>query len=126
MFRVRSQSPDIVYPTTNSDYGIGEKEWFCTKETPLKPISLYGATKSDAETETLDAGSLVTLRLATGFGTSPCIRTDLLVDDFVHGAVTDRAVVLFEGHFKRNFIYIRDVTRIYARGGKIQSGTRNL
>jgi nucleoside-diphosphate-sugar epimerase len=99
----------VIYPTTNSGYGIGESGQFCTEETPLRPISLYGTTKVDAERAVLDSGRGVTLRLATVFGMSPRMRVDLLVNDFTYRAVTDRAVVIYEGHFKRNYIHIRDV-----------------
>ncbi|MFN8828522.1 MAG: NAD-dependent epimerase/dehydratase family protein [Labrys sp. (in: a-proteobacteria)] len=103
----------VLYPTTNSGYGIGESGQFCTEETPLRPISLYGTTKVDAEKAVLDSGRGVTLRLATVFGMSPRMRVDLLVNDFTYRAVTDRAVVIYEGHFKRNYIHIRDVARAF-------------
>lgn len=101
----------IVYPTTNSGYGIGEQGIFCTEETPLNPISLYGTTKVEAEAAVLENARGVTLRLATVFGMSPRMRIDLLVNDFTWRAVTDRAVVIFEGHFKRNYIHVRDVVK---------------
>lgn len=101
----------IVYPTTNSGYGVGEAGKFCTEETPLRPISLYGKTKCEAENAVLGNGNGVTLRLATVFGMAPRMRIDLLVNDFTYRAVTDRAVLIFEGHFKRNFIHIRDVVK---------------
>ncbi|MGK9339845.1 NAD-dependent epimerase/dehydratase family protein [Sinorhizobium meliloti] len=106
-----SLSQMVVYPTTNSGYGIGEKERYCTEETPLKPISLYGVTKVEAEAAVLDRGRGVSLRLATVFGMSPRMRIDLLVNDFVWRAVSDKALVIFEGHFRRNFIHIRDVVK---------------
>ena len=99
----------LIYPTTNSGYGVGSKGVFCTEETPLRPISLYGTTKAEAEQAVLDAGNGTTLRLATVFGMSPRMRIDLLVNDFTFRAVTDRAVIIFEGHAKRNYIHIRDV-----------------
>ena len=111
--RLASKDQRIIYPTTNSGYGIGEKGKFCTEETPLRPISLYGVTKNNAEKAVLDRGNSVTFRLATVFGMAPRMRTDLLVNDFVYRAVNDRAVVIFEGHFKRNFIHIRDVARVF-------------
>jgi nucleoside-diphosphate-sugar epimerase len=104
----RSRSQIIIYPTTNSGYGIGEKGKFCTEETPLRPISLYGRLKADVESEILAAGNAITFRLATVFGVSPRMRTDLLVNDFVLRAVRDRYIVLFEAHFKRNYLHIRD------------------
>lgn len=110
---VKRSSPNqiIVYPTTNSGYGVGEQGKFCTEESPLNPISLYGVTKCDAEKAVLQNGNGVTLRLATVFGMAPRMRIDLLVNDFTYRAVTDRAVLIFEGHFKRNFIHIRDVVK---------------
>ena len=103
----------IIYPTTNSGYGIGEKGKFCTEETPLNPISLYGVTKVRAEEAVLKRGNSVTFRLATVFGMSPRMRLDLLVNDFVYRAVHDRAVLIFEGHFQRNYIHVRDVARAF-------------
>ena len=103
----------VVIPTTNSGYGIGQKDQFCTEETPLNPISLYGTSKMEAEKAVLESGCGVSLRLATVFGVSPRMRLDLLVNDFTHRAVTDRAVTIFEGHFKRNYIHIRDVAKAF-------------
>ena len=110
---LRSKQQRIVLPNTNSGYGIGEKDAFCTEESPLKPISLYGKTKVQAESATLEAGNSVTFRLATVFGMSPRMRIDLLVNDFVYRALMDRAVVVFEGHAKRNYIHVRDVSRAF-------------
>lgn len=106
----------LVYPTTNSGYGIGLANQFCTEETPLNPISLYGATKCDAEKAVLDSGKGVTFRLATVMGMAPRMRIDLLVNDFTYRAVHDRAVLIFEGHFKRNYIHIRDVAKGFLHG----------
>jgi nucleoside-diphosphate-sugar epimerase len=103
----------LIYPTTNSGYGIGEKDRACTEESPLRPTSLYGRTKVEAEQAILDRGSGVSLRLATVFGMSPHMRLDLLVNDFTHRAVKDRFVVIFEGHFRRNYIHVRDVARAF-------------
>ncbi|MGF1475451.1 MAG: NAD-dependent epimerase/dehydratase family protein [Geminicoccaceae bacterium] len=99
----------VVFPTTNSGYGVGAAEAYCTEESPLNPVSLYGRTKVEAERAVLDSGRGVTLRLATVFGLAPRMRLDLLVNDFTWRAVNDRAVVLFEAHFRRNFIHVRDV-----------------
>jgi nucleoside-diphosphate-sugar epimerase len=106
-----AMSPDqlIVYPTTNSGYGIGQEGIYCDEQTPLRPISLYGRTKSEAERLLLDSGRAVTFRLATVFGASPRMRMDLLINDFVYRALTDRSIVLFDADFKRNYIHIRDV-----------------
>jgi nucleoside-diphosphate-sugar epimerase len=114
--RLRSKAQYVLFPTTNSGYGIGQAGVTCTEDTPLRPISLYGTTKVDAEKVLLDSGEAVTFRLATVFGASPRMRLDLLVNDFVYRAVNDRAVVLFEAHFKRNYIHIRDVARVFSHG----------
>ena len=106
----------ILMPVTNSGYGVGEAGKFCTEETPLRPISLYGRTKVEAEKAILDRGNAISFRLATVFGMSPRMRLDLLVNDFVYRAVNDRAVVLFEAHFKRNYIHVRDVARVFLHG----------
>jgi len=114
--RLRSPGQRILMPTTNSGYGIGESGIECNEESPLRPVSLYGRTKVEAERILLDSGEAVTFRLATVFGASPRMRIDLLVNDFVYRAVTDRAVVLFEAHFKRNYLHIRDVARVFTHG----------
>ena len=113
ILEMRSKDQIIIFPTTNSGYGIGKKGVYCTEETPLNPISLYGRLKVDIERLVLEAGNSITLRLATVMGISPRMRLDLLVNDFVYRAVNDRFLVLFEPHFKRNYIHIRDVTRAF-------------
>ena len=113
LLSLRSREQRIIYPCTNSGYGIGEKDKLCTEETPLRPLSLYGKTKVEAEKAILDAGNAISLRLATAFGMSPRMRLDLLVNDFVYRAVKDRYLVVFEGHFRRNFIHVRDVARAF-------------
>jgi len=115
---LRSRNQIVIYPTTNSGYGVGQKDKFCTEETPLNPVSTYGRLKCDAERMILDSGSGITLRLATAFGASPRMRLDLLVNDFVYRAVYDRYVVLFEAHFKRNYIHVRDVAQAFMLGLK--------
>ncbi len=112
MLAIKSKDQRVIFPTTNSGYGIGEKGKHCTEETPLRPISLYGRLKVDAEKAILDAGG-ITLRLATAFGVSPRMRLDLLVNDFTYRAVYDRFVVLFEAHFNRNYIHVRDITKAF-------------
>ena len=82
----------------------------------MKPLSLYGTTKVEAEAAVLERENSISFRLATVFGMSPRMRIDLLVNDFVHRAVNDRAVVIFEGHFKRNFIHVRDVAQVFLHG----------
>jgi nucleoside-diphosphate-sugar epimerase len=113
ILKLRSKDQMIIYPTTNSGYGVGEKGIHCTEETPLRPVSLYGQLKVKAEEEILSSGGGITLRLATAFGVSPRMRLDLLVNDFTFRAVYDRFVVLFEAHFKRNFIHVRDVSNAF-------------
>jgi nucleoside-diphosphate-sugar epimerase len=107
--RLRGRDQLVIYPNTNSGYGATTGETFCTEETPLEPISLYGRTKCDAERLLLDSPNAVTLRLATVFGVSPRMRLDLLVNHFVHAAVKDGYLVIFEKDFKRNFVHVRDV-----------------
>lgn len=111
--KLSSKDQRIIIPTTNSGYGIGQKGVYCTEETPLKPISLYGKAKVEAEKIALNKGNAISFRLATVFGMSPRMRIDLLVNDFTYRAVKDRFVVIFEGHFKRNYVHIRDVARAF-------------
>jgi nucleoside-diphosphate-sugar epimerase len=118
LLKLRSKQQVIIYPTTNSGYGIGEAGKFCTEETPLRPVSLYGKVKCDVEKLLLDDGQAITYRLATVFGVSPRMRTDLLVNDFVLRAVRDRAIVLFEADFKRNYLHVRDVAEAFIYGLK--------
>jgi nucleoside-diphosphate-sugar epimerase len=103
----------MVFPSTNSGYGVGEAGLYCDEDTPLRPVSLYGRLKVDLESFLLDTGRFVTFRFATLFGTSPRMRLDLLVNDFTYRAVTDRSVVLFEPHFKRNYLHVRDGARAF-------------
>ncbi|MBM3882898.1 MAG: NAD(P)-dependent oxidoreductase [Verrucomicrobia bacterium] len=107
--RLRSPDQLVIFPTTNSGYGTQSGELFCTEETPLRPISIYGETKAAAEALLLDSPNAICLRLATVFGVSPRMRVDLLVNHFVLSAVRDGYLVIFEKHFKRNFVHIRDV-----------------
>ena len=118
LVQMRSPSQRVIFPTTNSGYGIGQDGIHCTEATPLKPISLYGRLKVEAEKAVLDGGESLTLRLATAFGVSPRMRLDLLVNDFVCRAVTDGFIVLFQGHFKRNYIHVRDIARAFLHGLK--------
>ena len=114
--RIVSKDQWMLMPVTNSGYGIGEKGQACTEESPLRPLSSYGVTKVKAEELVLQRANSLSFRLATVFGMSPRMRLDLLVNDFVYRAVYDRAVVIFEGHFKRNYIHIRDVARLFVHG----------
>jgi len=108
-----SADQKLLYPVTNSGYGIGEADTMCTEESPLRPISQYGIEKVEAERIILETGNAVTFRLATVFGMAPRMRIDLLVNDFTYRAVYDRFIVLFESHFRRNYIHIRDVTKAF-------------
>jgi len=109
----KENNKKVVYPNTNSGYGIGENGE-CTEDSPLNPISHYGKTKVEAEKEVLGIGG-ISLRLATVFGTSPRMRMDLLVNEFVYKALTDKSIVLFEKKFVRNFIHIRDVALVFRK-----------
>jgi len=103
----------ILYPNTNSGYGVGKDDLYCTEESPLTPISVYGQTKCDAENFLKTTTDAIVFRLATVFGVSPRMRTDLLVNDFVYKAITDKYIVVFEKTFKRNFIHIEDVASAF-------------
>ena len=103
----------ILYPNTNSGYGIGVGQTECTEESPLNPISVYGSTKCEAENFLRANTSAITFRLATVFGVSPRMRTDLLVNDFTYKAITDKYIVIFEKNFKRNFIHVEDVASAF-------------
>jgi nucleoside-diphosphate-sugar epimerase len=113
ILKLRSKDQRIIYPTTNSGYGVGEKGKHCTEKTPLRPLSLYGKLKVQAEEAILESGNAITLRLATAFGISPRMRLDLLVNDFVYRAIYDRFVILFEAHFNRNYIHVRDIAKAF-------------
>jgi nucleoside-diphosphate-sugar epimerase len=103
----------ILYPNTNSGYGIGVGQTECTEESPLNPISIYGSTKCEAENFLKSNTDAIMFRLATVFGVSPRMRTDLLVNDFTYKAITDKYIVVFEKNFKRNFIHIQDVADVF-------------
>lgn len=116
MLKLLSKSQRVLMPTTNSAYGSGDENNFCTEESPLRPISQYAREKVAIEKELMKHPGAVSFRLATVFGMSPRMRIDLLVNDFTHRAVHDRFVVLFEAHFKRNYIHVRDVARVFLHG----------
>lgn len=107
----------VLFPTTNSGYGLGTPGVPCTEDSPLQPVSLYGRLKNEAEQFLLEHHpNTITFRLATAFGVSPRMRLDLLVNDFVYRAVTDRYVVLYEADFVRNYIHVRDIARVFLHG----------
>jgi nucleoside-diphosphate-sugar epimerase len=111
--KMLSSDQRVILPTTNSGYGVGERDKRCTEESPLRPVSLYGRDKVAAEELALAHGNAVSLRLATVFGMSLRMRIDLLVNDFVYRAVNDRFVGLFEARFRRNYLHIRDAARAF-------------
>jgi nucleoside-diphosphate-sugar epimerase len=109
MLKHKSKDQRIIMPTTNSAYGSGDENNFCTEESPLNPISKYAIDKVLVEKELMQHENVISYRLATVFGMSPRMRTDLLVNDLTYRAVNDGYVIIFEGHFKRNYIHVRDV-----------------
>ncbi|MBF0450140.1 MAG: NAD(P)-dependent oxidoreductase [Candidatus Magnetomorum sp.] len=113
ILETRSHAQRIIFPSTNSGYGVGQSEIYCTEKSPLTPISLYARLKVDMEKMILDAGNAITFRFATLFGMSPRMRMDLLVNDFVYRAIYDRTLVLFESHFKRNYLHVRDAVAAF-------------
>ena len=116
MLRLLSREQLVLMPTTNSAYGSGDADNFCTEESPLRPISQYAKEKVIVERALMERGNAISFRLATVFGMSPRMRLDLLVNDFTYRAVHDRFVVLFESAFKRNYIHVRDVSRAFQHG----------
>jgi nucleoside-diphosphate-sugar epimerase len=110
---IKGTDKKILYPNTNSGYGVGEGGEYCNELSPLKPISVYGKTKVDAEKYILENTDGICFRLATVFGVSPRMRVDLLVNDFTYKAITDKYIVVFERNFKRNFIHIKDVASAF-------------
>ena len=111
-----SREQRLLIPISNSGYGVGEPGKECTEETPMRPVSLYGLTKVEAEKAALGHGNTISFRLATVFGASPRMRVDLLLNEFVWKAVTDRSIVLFEPDFMRNFCHVRDVASAFVHG----------
>jgi nucleoside-diphosphate-sugar epimerase len=116
LLRLLGRDQRVLMPTTNSAYGSGDADNFCTEESPLRPISTYAKEKVAIEAELMQRDNAISFRLATVFGMSPRMRVDLLVNDFTHRAVHDRFVVLFEGDFKRNYVHVRDVARVFLHG----------
>jgi nucleoside-diphosphate-sugar epimerase len=113
MLKNLSKDQIVLMPTTNSAYGTGDKNNYCTEESPLRPISQYAIEKVEIEKALMQHENAISFRLATVFGMSPRMRIDLLVNDFTYRAVYDRFVVLFESQFKRNYIHVRDVSRVF-------------
>lgn len=113
MIKLLSKNQIVLMPTTNSAYGTGDENNFCTEESPLRPISQYAIEKVAIEKELMQRENAISFRLATVFGMSPRMRLDLLVNDFTYRAVNDRFVVLFESYFKRNYVHVRDVSRVF-------------
>jgi nucleoside-diphosphate-sugar epimerase len=111
--RLRSVDQPVILPSSNSGYGTKSGEMYCTEESPLEPVSLYGITKVEAEQEVLSRPGAISLRLATVFGPSARLRLDLLVNDFVHRAIRDGFLVIYEQHFKRNYIHVEDVAECF-------------
>jgi len=116
MLKLVSNKQLVLMPTTNSAYGTGDKNNFCTEQSPLKPISQYAKEKVEVEKVLMEHENAMSFRLATVFGISPRMRIDLLVNDFTYRAVNDQFVVLFESSFKRNYIHVRDVSRAFIHG----------
>ncbi|NVK33304.1 MAG: NAD-dependent epimerase/dehydratase family protein [Rhodobacteraceae bacterium] len=113
MLKLLSKQQIVLMPTTNSAYGTGDENNFCTEESPLRPISQYAIEKVAIEKELMQHENAISFRLATVFGMSPRMRLDLLVNDFTYRAFNDRFVVLFESQFKRNYVHVRDVSRVF-------------
>lgn len=113
MINMLSKEQIVLMPTTNSAYGTGDKDNFCNEESELRPISQYAMEKVEIEKKLMQHSNSISFRLATVFGMSPRMRIDLLVNDFTYRAVNDGFVVLFESHFKRNYIHVRDVSRVF-------------
>jgi nucleoside-diphosphate-sugar epimerase len=111
----KSSNQMLLYPCTNSGYGIGQEGIHCDEKTPLNPVSAYGRQKVSAEKLVLEAGG-ISFRLATVFGMSPRMRLDLLVNDFTYRAVYDGFIVLFEAHFKRNYLHVQDAAKVFIHG----------
>jgi nucleoside-diphosphate-sugar epimerase len=113
MLKHLSKEQIVLMPTTNSAYGSGDKNNFCTEESPLSPISKYAIDKVEIEKELMQHPNAISFRLATVFGMSPRMRIDLLVNDFTYRAAYDGFVILFESHFKRNYVHVKDVSRVF-------------
>lgn len=116
MIKSLSKEQRVLMPTTNSAYGTGDQNNFCTEGSKLSPISKYAIDKVAVETELMEHNNAISFRLATVFGMSPRMRIDLLVNDFTYRAVKDKFIVLFESSFKRNYVHVRDISRVFVHG----------
>jgi len=113
LFQQLSKDQQVIMPTTNSAYGSGDKDNYCDESSSLNPLSLYAKDKVEVEEQLMQYSNATSFRLATVFGVSPRMRLDLLVNNFVHRALMDKFVILFEGHFKRNYVHVRDVSAAF-------------
>ena len=130
MLKIVNKRQKIIFPTTNSGYGVGQKGKYCDENSPLNPISFYGKTKADSEKIVLTFKNSICFRLATVFGHSYRMRTDLLVNHFVYSALKFKKLKLYEPNFRRNYIHILDVVRAFIFAienfNKLKSNTYNL
>jgi nucleoside-diphosphate-sugar epimerase len=110
---ILSKQQIVIFPVSNSGYGIGKKNELCTETSKLNPISLYGKTKVHAEEIIMSRENSIALRLATVFGMSPRMRVDLLVNNFVYQSLLTKNLKIFEGNFKRNYVHIEDVANVF-------------
>mgnify|MGYP001439899430 CR=1 FL=1 len=113
LLKLIKRNQKIIFPTSNSGYGVGQKNKFCDENSALNPISLYGRTKAEAEKLILKKGNCVAFRLATVFGYSYRMRTDLLVNNFVEKTIKTKRIEIYEPKFRRNFVHIKDVVRAF-------------
>jgi nucleoside-diphosphate-sugar epimerase len=113
LFQQLSRDQQVIMPTTNSAYGSGDKDNYCDENSPLSPLSLYAKDKVEVEEQLMEYSNSTSFRLATVFGVSPRMRLDLLVNNFVYRALMDKFVILFEGHFMRNYVHVRDVSAAF-------------
>jgi len=125
MIKTISPSQLIIMPTSNSAYGSGNEKNFCDEDSPLRPISRYAKDKVEVENELLERGNFISFRLATVFGHSPRMRLDLLVNNFCYRAVIDKYILMYEGHFKRNYIHVRDVSKAFQMALRMENVMRD-
>ena len=130
LVKLLSKKQKIIFTNSNSGYGIGSKQKFCDENSPLNPISLYGRTKVDAEKIVMNFPNSISFRLATVFGYSYRMRTDLLLNNLVLLSLRDKKLDIFESNFRRNFIHVNDVCDgiVYAihNFNKLKSNVYNL